>query len=321
MHPSCRHLLSLPGQYMPLSGLMRCVDISFFLPLYHNISNSEIPWLAPFYYSNSTKQFEKDIDFMLEHFLPVSLETLHQVLSGREPAWPEKPMMHLSIDDGLKSCRETIAPILLKKGLPASFFVNPAFIGNQALFYRYKIGLTLNSRPNLPSAIRKQLMSMTYTDTPHIDQLMIKYGVDFNTRMQAEQPYMTESDLQWLSDQGFSLGAHSMDHPDFRLLNDKERKKQVSDSVNWIQNRFPQKVVAFSFPFTDYGMPADFIRWLSTKCDLSFGCAGLKTDIIPTHLQRLAMDKYPLNSAKKVFKSNLFLKILKSPFGRNKISR
>ena len=49
----------------------------------------------------------------------------------------------LSFDDGLKEVFTTIAPILLKKGVPASFFINPCFIDNNELFYRYKISLLI----------------------------------------------------------------------------------------------------------------------------------------------------------------------------------
>ncbi len=225
--------------------------------------------------------------------------------------------MHLSFDDGLRCCREEIAPLLLEEGVPATFFVNPAFIGNRELFYRYKAGIILQRQPRL----RKELLAMTHRNVGELDRLLEETGTDLSAWLDEERPFMDEEDLQWLAGKGFTVGSHSLDHPDFRLLDELERKNQVTASLEWLHRQCPQPLRVFSFPFTDANLPASFIRWLGTVCDLSFGSAGLKTDIIRTHLQRLAMDEPGSSSAKHIIKSRYFIFAIASIVGKKKISR
>ena len=49
-----------------------------------------------------------------------------------------------ALDDGLSGCHRYIAPLLRKKGIPASFFLNNRFIDNKSLFYRYKASLLVH---------------------------------------------------------------------------------------------------------------------------------------------------------------------------------
>ncbi len=315
-----RKLISLPGLLIPESVLFGRKKKSVYSFFYHHVSDADQGWLKPFYRSLSSIEFRKELAYLLKYFDPVSIEKLNKILIGQEVYPSGKPLMHISFDDGLKSCRETIAPILLEMGIPATFFVNPAFIDNKDLFYRYKIGLLLWQRPNISLAMRKHLLNMNHTDTDELNLLLEKYGLDYHKFLINDKPYLQSGDLEWLNDHGFSLGAHSIDHPDFRLLNEQTRKRQVTESMKWIENHFPQRVKTFSFPFTDFGMSADFIHWMSQQCDVSFGCAGLKKDILNTHLQRLAMDE-EASSIKYRLKKAFFLGFLQSLAGANTVNR
>jgi hypothetical protein len=68
------------------------------------------------YNYRNTVQFEKELDFYLKYFKPVSLDEL---ISKKDSG---KKIFHLSFDDGLKECAEIIAPILLKKGNSCNVF-------------------------------------------------------------------------------------------------------------------------------------------------------------------------------------------------------
>jgi len=321
MQEMFRNIILSPALLLPESVLFGRNKKSVYSFFYHHVSDSNQAWLKPFYRSFSGIQFRKELAYLLKYFIPVSLEKMHKILSGQEHYASGKPLMHISFDDGLRSCRTEIAPILLELGIPASFFINPAFIDNKDLFFRYKIGLLLSERPNIPLSEQKQLMKMTYADIPKINHFLEIYDLDYKQWLLQEKPYIETSDIAWMIAQGFSIGAHSFDHPDFRFLNEQERKKQVSDSLEWIYHQFPQKIKIFSFPFTDAGMPASFIHWLSQQCDLSFGCAGIKTDIIETHLQRLAMDQWPASSVRNRIKRAFYLQRIRTLSGKNNIIR
>ena len=43
----------------------------------------------------------------------------------------DRRCLHLTFDDGFRELHDVVAPILLRKGIPATFFVNSAFIDNK----------------------------------------------------------------------------------------------------------------------------------------------------------------------------------------------
>ena len=55
-----------------------------------------------------------------------------------------RKQMVLSFDDGLVECHQVIAPLLMTKGVPATFFLNNHFIDNRDLFFRYKASLIID---------------------------------------------------------------------------------------------------------------------------------------------------------------------------------
>jgi hypothetical protein len=88
---------------------------------------------------------------------------------------------------------------------------------------------------------------------------------------------------------GFTIGAHSWDHPEFWLLNEEEQQQQVTRSMEWVSEKFKIKIKAFAFPYTDDGVTGSLLAHLAENkiCDITFGTAGLKTDSVTGHLQRL----------------------------------
>ena len=122
-----------------------------------------------------------------------------------------------------------------------------------------------------------------------LDDMALRMGISWDSFLNDYKPYMTESQLRQLTSQGFTIGAHSWDHPEFWLLNEEEQQQQVMRSMEWITDKFKMKINAFAFPYTDDGVSGRLLAHLSEKCicDLTFGTAGLKPDILPGHLQRL----------------------------------
>ena len=138
------------GRLISIKSLLK-ITTPVFQPFYHVVSNQKLPHILNYNYRDTT-QFEKELDFYLKHFKPVSLEEL---LVNKDSG---EKIFHLSFDDGLKECSEIIAPILLKKGVPATFFVNPGFIDNQRLFHKYKASLILGKLKESPVIKVEQIL-------------------------------------------------------------------------------------------------------------------------------------------------------------------
>lgn len=267
-----------------------------FLPFYHTVSNHPLKHVVNYPYRDE-QLFEQELEYILKHFTPVSLE---DVYTGKTH---KKPVFHLSFDDGLRECADRIAPILLRKGIPATFFINTGFANNKALFHRYKASillseLLLNPDSETENFLKKKglplvkLLKAGIEHTNILDEAAEMMDIDFKAFLKTHKPYLTNAQIKTLHNQGFSIGGHSHNHPEFWNLSKKNQLKEIQTSMEWITEKINPKIKAFAFPYTDHGVSEKLLRKLSKDkvCDITFGTAGLKYDTVSTHFQRVPME-------------------------------
>ncbi|QIA06902.1 polysaccharide deacetylase family protein [Draconibacterium halophilum] len=261
-----------------------------FLPFYHTISNKHLPHILN-YPVISEKQFKQELDFYLKYFQPISLEELTKS--------PKPNSFHLSFDDGLKECAEIAAPILLQKGIPATFFVNSGFVDNKELFHRYKASLIAGEMRTRPDAEVENylyenevplnnILQVPFSKTDVLEHAAELLEIDFQAFLQTHQPYMTTAQIKDLHKKGFSIGGHSHKHPEFWKISEKKQLKHIKKSIKWVTENVNPKIKAFAFPYTDDGVSSKLINKIHENelCAITFGTAGVKYDEIPHHFQR-----------------------------------
>jgi hypothetical protein len=189
------------------------------LPFYHTVSNEPLPHLEYLYPVKTVKNFEKDIQFLLRNYKAISA---NDVLSND---FHSIRSFHISFDDGFAECYHIIAPILIKYGVPATFFVSPAFIDNNNMMYRCKASYLLfcfNRNPLKEAVLkeiakilgvqpttknlRKALLSLSFHESDKIDTIAQLAGISFTEYLQRQKPYLSTGQLIELSGQGFSIG-------------------------------------------------------------------------------------------------------------------
>jgi peptidoglycan/xylan/chitin deacetylase (PgdA/CDA1 family) len=272
-------------------------DAPVFLPFYHVVSDQKLKHIQSYPYRNE-KEFEQELEYLLTYFQPVSLAEL---ISGKTK---KKYIFHLSFDDGLKECSDVIAPILIKKGIPASFFVNSGFVDNKKLFHKYKASLVLNELSNKPDEevqkllIKKEfpgheILKVEKQQEQVLDELAKLVGIDFNKFLAKEKPYLTTEQILDLKEKGFTIGAHSTEHEEFYRLSTEKQIDEIEESVKWVTKNIHPEIKAFSFPFTDDGVPAIVLKTIRDRkiCDVSFRTAGVKYDEFDFHLQRYPVEQ------------------------------
>jgi peptidoglycan/xylan/chitin deacetylase (PgdA/CDA1 family) len=234
-----------------------------------------------------------------------------------------KPLCHLTFDDGLAECATTISPILKEKGIPATFFINSAFVDNKEMLFRMKASLLIDRWNKQPrpvnthkkiaaqlgltanESITKAWLNIGYTERNGLERCAEILSIDFANYLQVQQPYLTWEQLKTLHRDGFSIGAHSHDHPEFRFLPVGSQLEQVKLCLDEIHAHLGIAAKAFSFPFTDHGVSIDFFERLhqTSSIEVTFGTAGMKKDSAPSNFQRVAMEtgraaQYTIQKAK-----------------------
>ena len=312
-----------------LNHLIRISKRNFIVPLYHTISNDELPHIKNLYPIKNVNQFKKDLDFIQNHYQSESVSSLINTFNDSPGKTNSK--FHLTFDDGLKEVKNIIAPILLEKGIHATFFLNPDFIDNKNLFYRFKVSLLIESlkinkisnatlikvckilkSDSIENAF-KRLLLINWNEINVLDEAAEVLKVDFSEYLKNE-PFLNSSDVNWLIEKGFTIGSHSLNHPRFTDISLEEQKSQITIGQNMINEKFKISEKLFAFPFSDQGLEKIIFESIFNKdgfnLDLAFGTSGLNERKFPKNIQRIPLE-YQNLSAEVIIKSHYMKYILK----------
>jgi len=308
---------------LPFSDLKNLSRANPIIPFYHVVSNEGIPHIKHLYTYRNVKQFRDDLDFFIENYSPISLSDLLDSLDHKR-SLPEKSFL-LTFDDGLREVYDVIVPILKEKRLPATFFLNNAFLDNKTLFYRHKVSILsdvfqktdgtgheerirdvfIRNRIGY-SDFKTSILSINETQKHMADEIASILGVDFDNYLEKRRPYLTTDQVEALIKDGFAIGAHSMDHPNYSQLSFEKQLSQTRDSTQRIKERFSLDYGAFAFPYNDIGISKKYFEEVFAKAyvDISFGTSGMIKDTYPKNLQRFCMDSTLLSAQEEV--ANLY---------------
>jgi peptidoglycan/xylan/chitin deacetylase (PgdA/CDA1 family) len=325
---------------LPMQSAISLTGQRLILLVYHTVCDEVPGHFKHLYKPRSLKLFTEDLHFLLRHYEPVDLPRLKEITLNREK--PKKNLFFISFDDGLSEFYDQAAPVLLKKGVPATCFLNTDYIDNRDLFYRYKVSLIIEEiqklkekrefwekfhavkeKYSIPQGYYRSVLSaLDHRNLPFIDEAAKLVRLDFREYLKSKKPYLSSDQIRKLIQKGFTFGGHSIDHPNFSLLEEKDRIWQAIESARHVQEQFNLNDRIFAFPFTDHGIGKAFFKsvYADGRIELSFGSAGLKKDSEYRNLQRIPMEDFDI-SAERRLKTDYFYYLLKGPVGKNTIHR
>jgi peptidoglycan/xylan/chitin deacetylase (PgdA/CDA1 family) len=303
------------------------------------VNDDEVVHIKHLYAHKNIQQFKDDIDFLLKKYSPISLlELLTFIKYGR--SLPKKAFL-LTFDDGFREMHDIVAPILLEKGIPATFFLNSDFIDNRKLFYQHKASilaeycqgsLSINSIKKIKEILLKNnfefkdivsgVLSIKYEQKDIMDKIAGLINVDLNEYLLRYKPYLRTEQIKGLINNGFTIGAHSIDHPLYSTLSLEDQLNQTVESMKHVRQQFSLNYGAFAFPHSDHNVSKQYFDKIydSGLVDISFGTGGIVNDSIPYNLQRISMEK-PLLPAKQIVSYQYARKLFRQITGNGQILR
>jgi peptidoglycan/xylan/chitin deacetylase (PgdA/CDA1 family) len=329
-------------KFIPVSFLIKLTGQKCIFPFYHVISDEEVIHIKHLYKVRSTKDFIRDLDFLLKEYVPLDPGEL--IVNHDIGVLQKRPSFVLTFDDGLRQFYEVVAPILKYKGIPAICFLNSAFIDNKDLFFRFKASIlferlnTMRISESLKTDLRsvvtkmgiffdenyKFLFTVNYINKHCLDKIASTIGVDFQDYLNQYRPFMDKEQIDYLIKQGFFFGSHSIDHPAFFEVDTKMQIFQTEQSTSEISSLFNLDYKIFSFPFTDLGVSKQFFNYIFSKenriVDFSFGSSGLVDDDFQENIQRIPIeiDDY---SAKEIISAEYCYYLIRRIANRNQVKR
>ena len=290
-------ILPFAAKLLSTASLCRFSNRKVIHLFYHTVTNEYLPHIHPLYRPKTVQEFMNDLDYVLKYFEPVSIHDVY--LDATQEKRIRKPSFHLSFDDGLREIYDVACPILYQKGIPCTLFVKSDFVDNRDLFFRYKAAIIISKTKHT------ELLQINYSDRHLIDEMASELNIDFQDFLKAQRPYLTVEELKSLQQKGFTIGAHSIDHPDFTLLTETEQIAQINQSCDYVQKTFNESRRYFAFPFSDEGIAHPVFKAIAGNIDLTFGITGINTEYNGRHIARIDMEKYGKNAKECVNKAYL----------------
>lgn len=327
---------------LPMHGIKSVISIPTLFPFHHIVSNDDVPHVKHLYAFKNVSQFKSDLDYLLKYFKPVSISDLISEINQHQRL-PANSFL-LTFDDGLREMYDVVAPILISKGVPAIFFVNPAFIDNKELFYRCKISLAIEtllkerqSKSVLEECARitgacmgastevliRHLKAINNLNANLVNEIGEILNISFEVYLRDKKPFLTSDQIKKLDKQGFAIGAHSWDHPYYNLISEEEQCRQTATSCNYIHDHFAVSVNLFSFPYNDETIPQSFFNDINERhpfIDLFFGVQNQKIELHNRMIHRFNSEK-PGLSMDRLLKHQIGEMLLQRISNKNKITR
>jgi peptidoglycan/xylan/chitin deacetylase (PgdA/CDA1 family) len=308
------------------------LKLDLIIPRYHVVSDREPAHVEGLGIFRNLKQFKDDMEYFLANYTPVTLQEVISFLDGSSPL-PNRCFIP-TFDDGFREAYDVIAPILLSKGIPAVFFVNPAVLDNRGLLCEQKKCLlirALNSAKDCTGArevsailgkgemrysdLQRCIRKIGYQQSPVMDKLGAILGCDFEAYAASLKPYLTTQQAKGLLERGFSIGAHSEDHPLYSELTLEEQIAQTRNSLDHLSQRMEFSCRSFAFPYNDEGVSEAYFQaaFDGGLLQVSFGSDGVHRHFYPRNLERFKME-YPEHKAPEILARELWLAIYRKPW-------
>jgi peptidoglycan/xylan/chitin deacetylase (PgdA/CDA1 family) len=267
-------------------------------PVYHIVREDVPDWWQDRYRFLTPAEFERDMETLLSWGRPVDAQEMVAWARGHG-AKPDG--FFLSFDDGYRELHDIVAPVLLRKGVPATFFLCTSLIDHRGIYFQDQIGLILRALRRSSAATQQEARKMAASalgaasdqcgaDAPDrgfgrriesmpvgsfrsllqlrtpghdaIRQLSELLQIDSDDFLRTYQPYLTGPQIERLISQGFAVGSHSIEHPVYENLTLDEQLRQTVSSVDEIASRFSLDYRLFAFPYGDFGVSSEFYRRL-----------------------------------------------------------
>ncbi len=268
-----------------------------FVFTYHLLSDTDLPHVKALYPCKKPWMFGDDLECLQQKFDLVSYEEFAR--RHARPTVNSRPLAMITFDDGMEQCFSVARPLLLQRQAPAVFFVVADFIDNRTLFYRHKISLCVvrlqRATPDEqkqwlaaisaltcrafaePDALVRYLLSQR-KDTAMLDELCSLLGIDAHAYLREAKPYLSAEQIKLMAQEGLTIGAHSLSHPDFRRLDAQAIEREIAESCARVCEVTESSSAPFAFPHGIQGLDRQILRGIASrnpKIGLMFGTQGL----------------------------------------------
>lgn len=258
----------------------RCVVI-----MYHAVADEGglEPSILPDHRERAAEIFEAEMEYVSRVMRPIPLMELVERLTRRLPLPPNAVVV--TFDDGYEDNYSIAFPILRKLKIPATIFLATGHIDSGLPFWwdELEARVERTTQPTLDvrglgapadwssalplGAERKHTLRRVarWLRNLHPEEMKTRLA-RLTCRLEGDGPLSTPKLLTWdrvreMHGHGIEFGAHTVTHPNLRLLDPSEAEDEIQSSIERIQDVTNSRVRSFAYP---YGLAENFSHEL--KC-------------------------------------------------------
>lgn len=236
--------------------------------LYHRVENlsEDFNMLAV-----SPQNFQDHMEYLSENYNIIRLDDV----DTNEIYDQEKDSVIITFDDGYYDWVCNALPVLKKYHIPATMFITTGNIGTDREFWTDSLHRTilasknhkdffhlesdyfdtqwstrtLKERVELYQYLRRLFQISTLKEKEEYLQRLFRWsGCSESGR--ADRRSLTKEEIQILaSEDGISIGAHTITHPSLKWLTKEEQEYEISESKKYLEEATNKEITLFSYPF------------------------------------------------------------------------
>lgn len=218
---------------------------------FHQATDVFNPQLHCHYTWSDIKLLERNLIFLLDHY---QIIPLHEAIIGVESGKIKGTTVSLTFDDGDLSVMTHIVPLLQKYRIPATFFINSAYVVNPGSGYWFNIYNYLkNGNSYQQSKITPEIVelysNLRNTSDPEYYRVSSKKVEELGVFAdEGFRQYVSERFLEDLNPELFSLGLHGHEHQRYSMMSIDWKRKDLLTNIDFL-SRFPSYIPVFAIPF------------------------------------------------------------------------
>lgn len=157
-----------------------------------------------------------------------------------------RPRAVITFDDAYRGAVTVGVEELARRGLPATVFVTPAFLGGRSFWWD---ALAPPGAAGLPPETRERCL----TDLRGRDAEIRRWAEERGMPLREPEPHQTgaaEAELRAAhATPGIDLGAHTWSHPNLPALVPGELEEEMARPLAWLRERFEGVLPWLSYPY------------------------------------------------------------------------
>ena len=186
------------------------------------------------------REFARQLDLLQRTHDVVPLSRLSAPPGGR------RPRVVITFDDAYQGAVTAGVEELSRRGLPATIFVTPGFVGGRSFWWD---ALSRPGSDGLPPELRDRCLTVLRGRDDEVRRWAAEQGVPAH-EVAPHQTGATEAQLEAaFRVPGITPAAHTWSHPNLAALHPEELDEEMVRPLAWLRERFPGVLPWLTYPY------------------------------------------------------------------------